>query len=37
MNKKKMIRTILATAAVAGVCILATGNTAIGNTAIGNT
>ena len=35
MNKKKMIRTILATAAVAGVCILATGNTAIGNTAKG--
>lgn len=35
MNKKKMIRTILATAAVAGVCILTTGNTAIGNTVKG--
>ncbi len=35
MNKKKMIRTVLATAAVAGVCILTTGNTAIGNTVKG--
>ena len=33
MNKKKMIRTVLATAAV--VCILTTGNTAIGNTVKG--
>ena len=32
MNKKNIIRMVLATAAVAGVCILTTGNTAIGNT-----
>ena len=35
MNKKNIIKTILATAAVAGVCILTTGNTAIGNTVKG--
>ena len=35
MNKKNIIRTVLATAAVAGVCILTTGNTAIGNTVKG--
>lgn len=35
MNKKRLFRTVLATAAVAGVCILTTGNTAIGNTVKG--
>ncbi len=35
MNKKNIVKTILATAAVAGVCILTTGNTAIGNTVKG--